>query len=834
MLDKTLKALLPITLIISIVQMLVPNSFLSFLDSFSMIITCILVYSIGWLISSFVYNKRLQDYSLARHIGLAALFAMPIVAVIFVPSFLYPYIVGKGFTFRFLAIILLCSTVYLAFTDERYRPKVTPFLVGSTIFAFVMLLATIFSIDSSRSFWSNFERMEGYINLISLFILGVSATSLRLQELEWNKVFIIHIWVSTIVSSVAVFQYIVGFLGIKSFAAFPILSLCLSQGPACRVDSTLGNSIYLGIYSAMTFWIIVYGIFGKKIKGNTLPILAAVNVVAAYFSGTRGVWLGMICGLGVLMITRYWFDGNRKAVAATIIGGLSILIVFTGFIIYAKQHNLYQNVSIVARFSSVNTLFARWEIWKTAIVSWEQKPVFGWGQENFIHAFNLNYNPQMYGQETYFDHPHNTYLGWLVFGGLVGFLAYLFMLAMAVYGVIKSNLKQEMENDLIIPILLALFTTYFVHIFFVFDSITSSLLFVFIAVYFGSEYSFGALNVPMVNPKHAKIIGSLVVLIGLYFVYDSIYKPSYANLTTIQAMTYQQRSANQNPVDILSGTEATYEKAISLNTFGNYEIREFYLQKSLEFVGLIPQVTDPTVKNAIVGVANDALAQFKIQVANNPFDHRAKFMLGLYYLNIHDYDNAVQTLQDAVALAPNKQIALIYLAKAYLLKGDLGNASNYYERAIAVTPKNIPGYNQIRTEYIQVLMLANQDQKALSIIKDLLPTATRNDFNSLVSQMTQVYTQRKDVDGIIKLLTDANNLDPQNQNFVLWLAQAYVAKGDYNNAEFTINKLSVSNPDIVSQFNQQLQAYVNEQKTKQGQDGAAATTTKSATPTKKK
>jgi O-antigen ligase/tetratricopeptide (TPR) repeat protein len=825
MLNKILTAMLPVTLLIIIVQTVSPSGILSFLNPLSMVITSLCVYSIGWVVSSFLYNKNVSNYSLVRHIGIAAIFALPIVAVLFVPSFLYPYIVGKAFTFRFLIIIAFCSLVYLSFTDENYRPKVTPFLVGSTVFAFVMALATLFSIDTSRSFWSNFERMEGYINLISLFILALTSTSLRLKDLEWGRIFTVHLWVSSIVSTLAVLQYLFMLLGVKAVSSLPILGLCFAQGEGCRVDSTLGNSIYLGIYSALTFWLIIFAIFGRKVKGNLLPFLAAVNLLAVYFSGTRGVWVGMLAGLIVLMITKYWFDGNKKAVAGTILSGALFVLLFAGFIFYAKANNIAQDVPIVARFSSMNTLFARWSIWKTAIISWEQKPVFGWGQENFIHAFNLNYNPAMYGQETYFDHPHNTYLGWLVFGGILGFLGFLYMLFMSVFGIVKSNYSAEKENDLIIPILLALITTYVVHIFFVFDNLTSSLLFVLISVYFGSQYSYGVLNLKPVSQNTKNIVGGVVILLGLYMVYTIVYKPSYANLTVIDAMTYQQHAGTNDPVAILQGTQTLYEKAINMDTLGTYEIREFYLQKSLEFLNLLPQVTDERVKSAIVTLGNSALNQFKVQVNKNPFDHRARFMLGLYYLNIKNYDLAVQTLEEAVQLAPNKQIALIYLAKAYLLKGDLAKASTYYERAISVTPRNIAGYNQIRIEYIQILMLANQDEKALQVIKDLMPTVTRDDFNSLVSQMTQVYSQRKDMKSLIKLLNDANNLDPQNQNFVLWLAQAYVAAGQYNDATFTVNKLGTSNPAVVAQFNQQLQDYIQKQQAQNPQATPTSTST---------
>lgn len=810
MLDKILKGLLPVTIIISVVQTISPFGVLSFLDQYSMIVTSLMVYSLGWVVTSFVFRKNDSNYSLGRHIGLAAVMSVPIVAIIFVPSFLYPYIVGKAFTFRFLAIISLCSSLYLFFTDENFKLKGTPFVIGYSAFVIAMALATIFSMDPSRSFWSNYERMEGYINLISLFILAISAASLKISELEWKRIFTVHIWISSIVSSLGVLQYVTGILGLKVFGQLPILSLCLSSGANCRVDSTLGNSIYLGIYAALTFWLIIFAIFGKRVRGNLLPVLAGINLLAVYFSGTRGVWLGLLLGLGVLLVTKYWFDGNKKAVAVTIIGGLLFLSVFAGVIFYAKQNNLWQNVPIVARFSSVNTLFARWNIWQTAITSWSQKPIFGWGQENFIHAFNLNYNPAMYGQETYFDHPHNTYLGWLVFGGIIGFLAFLFMLGSAIYGIIKANLVKEKENDLIIPILLALVTTYVVHIFFVFDNLTSSLLFVLMAVYFGKDYEIWELKIPTI--KHKQLVGGVAVLIGVVFVYKAIYMPSYANLTVINAMTYQQRSGVQNPVEVLSGTKALYEKAINMNTFGNYEIREFYLQKSLEFINLIPQVTDESVKNGIVSVAQSALDQFLTQVKNNPFDHRARFMLGLYYLNIKQYDSAIQTLNEAVKLAPSKQIALIYLAKAYLLKGDVANASVYYERAIAVTPKTIGGYDQLRMEYIQILAVSGQEQKIPKYVSELTPVTTRGDYSSLVQQINQAFGQIKDMKAMIGYLAQASNADPNNISLVIWLAQAYQYDKDSNNATMTINRLANVAPEVVAQFNQNLNESIEQAK----------------------
>lgn len=117
------------------------------------------------------------------------------------------------------------------------------------------------------------------------------------------------------------------------------------------------------------------------------------------------------------------------------------------------------------------------------------------------------------------------------------------------------------------------------------------------------------------------------------------------------------------------------------------------------------------------------------------------------------------------------------MAKAHLLKGDIANAAKYYEKAISVTPGNIAGYNQLRLEYIQVLVLASQDERARDIIKDLSPVTTAAEFEALTAQIAQVLSSRTDRrNGLIKTLGEAVVANPQNQNLIFWLAEVLAIK----------------------------------------------------------
>ena len=152
MTNNIFKVLLPLTLLVTLVTTFSPGT-LSFLDSFSMVITSLLVLSIGWFLTWGVYEQK--DEIVARRMLLAVTFALPILAMVFSPSFLYPYIVGKAFIFRFLAVVGFASFIYLALTHTEYKPRVSPYVLGFGAFALAMLVSVLFSMDPSRSFWSN-------------------------------------------------------------------------------------------------------------------------------------------------------------------------------------------------------------------------------------------------------------------------------------------------------------------------------------------------------------------------------------------------------------------------------------------------------------------------------------------------------------------------------------------------------------------------------------------------------------------------------------------------------------------------------------------------------
>ncbi|MCX6787595.1 MAG: hypothetical protein NT108_00295, partial [Candidatus Kaiserbacteria bacterium] len=100
---------------------------------------------------------------IARWVALGALFLIPLTPLLVADSFFFPFITGKAFYFRILVEIAVAAWAVLAFLDKEYRPRFS--LIGAAVVGFVvwMFIADAFALNAAKAFWSNFERMEGWV-----------------------------------------------------------------------------------------------------------------------------------------------------------------------------------------------------------------------------------------------------------------------------------------------------------------------------------------------------------------------------------------------------------------------------------------------------------------------------------------------------------------------------------------------------------------------------------------------------------------------------------------------------------------------------------------------
>jgi O-antigen ligase/Flp pilus assembly protein TadD len=469
--------------------------------------------------------------SITRFISLAALFLIPFFPLIVANSFFFPFITGKAFYFRALVEIAFASWVILAFLDARYRPKLNALTIGVTIFALVTLVADLVGVNPIRSLWSNFERMEGWITVIHLWMFFMVASSIFAPSAggrepgvvagQSNKI-LWHRWMNV--------SLVVAFL-VACYGFAQLFGWVAIHQSAARVDASLGNSAYMAVYMLLSAGFAAYlflesrarragtiarettdkgiKIVGDIIKAFDLSALEwiyAVLVVAfsflLYETATRGTILGLVGGIVIGLSAYAIFAGKRKNAngnSSTVTGGTDIsspsinqsrinrsrwvsggivgLFAIGIFAFIGLRHQPFiANSPVLGRLASISfsstESVARLYIWQEALIGASQHPILGWGQENFNYIFNANYNPVMWSQEQWFDRAHSVYFDWLVNSGIVGLLAYLALYVLFLLAVWKSTLSVAEKS-----VLTGLLAGYAVHNIFVFDNLASYVLF---------------------------------------------------------------------------------------------------------------------------------------------------------------------------------------------------------------------------------------------------------------------------------------------------------------------------------------------------------------------
>ena len=123
------------------------------------------------------------------------LFVLPFIVS---SSLFFPFISGKGFTFRVVTEIMLGAWAILALRNIEYRPKFSWILGSIAIFVGCIALSDVLGSNPSKSIWSNYERMEGLVTLVHLLIYFIVTTTVLNTEKLWSRFLHISIGASVV------------------------------------------------------------------------------------------------------------------------------------------------------------------------------------------------------------------------------------------------------------------------------------------------------------------------------------------------------------------------------------------------------------------------------------------------------------------------------------------------------------------------------------------------------------------------------------------------------------------------------------------------------------
>ena len=331
-----------------------------------------------WQCRPFMLDSRcmLQTERTFSWILKGGLLLTPFLVFIVTRSLYFPFITGKNFTFRILIELLAAVWVYAALKFPSFRPRFSVVLWAVVAFIGVLGAATVFGLSPYRSFWSNFERMEGYIGLLHLFLYFMLLISVFRTERDWRAFFYTTVGASALAAVYALFQLA---------GAFTI-----HQG-GTRVDATLGNATYFAAYLVFhLFFILWFLLRAKTTYGRiSLAALFLLELVMLYYTATRGSIIGFFGGLVILAILLAVVE--RGFMRRLALGGLGVLILLPIIFFTIRGTGFVKNSDVLSRFAAISpqetTTQARFTIWSMALRGWKEKPILGWGQESFVYVF---------------------------------------------------------------------------------------------------------------------------------------------------------------------------------------------------------------------------------------------------------------------------------------------------------------------------------------------------------------------------------------------------------------------------------------------------------------
>ena len=392
-------------------------------------------------------------------------FCIPFIPFIISYTWYFPFITGKNFTFRILIEILFALACLLALKDPAYRPRFSWVSIGMLALLITSTLSTLLSVDPVKSFWSNFERMEGLVGLIHLVAWFYIASIVLTTEKLWNRFLQVSVLASAIMG---------GYVLLQLGGIFAI-----DQG-GIRTDGTFGNAIYLAVYMLFhIFFTLLLMVRERRYVWMHILYGAAVilQTIGLYYAATRSATLGLLGGLLVSALWIIVFGKEYKRLRTWSFSVIAVVLILVAVFMVARQSHFVSTSPVLSRFASISTdettIKSRFMIWGMASQGFMEHPIFGWGLDNFNFVFNKYYNPQMWQQEQWFDRAHNGYIDWAIAGGLLGLLAFLSLFVTALWTFIRSSAFSTPERAVLIGLLAA----YAFHSFFVFDNLMSSVYF---------------------------------------------------------------------------------------------------------------------------------------------------------------------------------------------------------------------------------------------------------------------------------------------------------------------------------------------------------------------
>lgn len=417
---------------------------------------------------SFLYNtsmileNRKSGFVTLLEYGVYGFFAI-------FPFFIFRTFLYQGSSSRFLLLTLVSAVlaiflgVHLFYKKNNVTFFKSPLLVLCGVYLAYLFVSALLGVDFHASFWSRAERTSGlfYLTHLALFVFLLIQIVSHKESRE--KLLKVILYTSALYS-------ICSLLGPQGFKV-----LFLSN----PYDGFMfGNSSFAAMYLLGALLLSLYYLFSKtkseiRTHEYALPFLIVLNPfllnltrlytgVTSVLGAAKASSIALFAALGILFVI--WLISLIKNNRTKKQVGIGFFVVSLGVLGYVTYSLLTPGTAVRKIYEQESTL-ARPLMWEISEKSISQKPITGWGIDNFPTAFQQNFDirflTERYGNEPWFDRAHNIILDQGVDTGYLGIVFYIVIYLVIFLLLLRVLLTTKDRHDGVLASVLI--TYFFVH-----------------------------------------------------------------------------------------------------------------------------------------------------------------------------------------------------------------------------------------------------------------------------------------------------------------------------------------------------------------------------------
>lgn len=622
-----------------------------------------------------------------------------------ITTFLLPFIFSNNLFYQsvnsklfFLYGVIIFFFIVFGFKliseKKLYLPNIRKsHLLLSLIFLIsIYLLSTLLGVNTHKSLFSDISRGTGFIFIASIALLSY-ILSISLHKDDWKFLF----------KSIVASSVLISFFNILSTFFFKDLGNFFSSSGKLLGNSTFaGSFIYFGIaltillmfktqLKGKRFWIYITLLFIQILNSNIFNynILAGKqsfqSIISNPFlilgeaqSSSATVFLILLSSVVFYFLIKYTKEISYKK----IINWFSLTILA---IVVASISMLFVEGSKIQESYINNSTGARLIVWTNSLESFKEKPLVGWGPENFDLAIQKNIDQKLFFKENlnevWFDRAHNLFIDTLIDTGILGLFAWLllyFILLRVFYFSYKNQNISYIDFILLCYIVLG----NILQLQTAFHNITTYYL-LFLLIGYGIYLEGISRKYIVKEQKITKRFLAIFLIISSIIIFYTFF---------IKELSRQRALFN-----VFKGIDTDVKEKYINNFAGDgLNFEPLRISSSGMVKGLLIQMGNNSItKEGLINAKKELSFYSKAYenfIYNNPNHYRAKINLSyIYFMQIILGDNKINEAQavikDSYRLSPENPITFQMEALSYLYKGKINDAEKKSKEGLEMNPE---------------------------------------------------------------------------------------------------------------------------------------------------